>query len=53
MSDVSGDVLYKNLMTLIKDRNKIIKLSNGEKNTEYLDKAINFLREKIDERQGR
>lgn len=51
MTNVSINVLYDNLATLIKDRVKIIELCDNEIETRYLDEAITFLREKINERE--
>ena len=51
MTEISDEILNQNLKTLIRDKDKIIKLSDGEINTENLDKAIKTLQVKINERQ--
>ena len=47
MTEISDEILNQNLKTLIRDKDKIIKLSDGEINTENLDKAIKIT-QKID-----
>lgn len=53
MTTINKDILSKNLATLINDKEKIVKLKGEGVDVSYIDEAIKFLQEKINERQGR